>query len=453
VGGSSLEDVNNMVFNSSNPGQGASIDFASTATRFVRFSTSDDESQQIAGTTGSGNNLYNSGRITQANIVCPSTDFIYTMIPCPNQSQTSNFTASSPNQLTIGATYEVGGSQFTNIIATVQQETVGTPQATIVGAADCPGPTITAIELVDYQQTSLPQWKYTYSSPGYFGNYNSNTTQVVWLDIADPRLTLRYDNKYVINNNLQSIPYNNLPFYPCDPARVSSYSTVSDCNTYPALDVNQGNQRAIISFNSMDPSAKPVQSSVVRTEGNILNTLNPFISSSQGSLDAVSYAVIFDYSTVTGGGNDHITISEQNNPQNWNTTSDSSLNPNAVPYLVPVNNSEMFYVSKTGGGVTTYNNQVRIRSTKNNNNIGSQIAANIQLTLLNNKSWTSGPTFSFQDFSTNDIPVDPTNNQPILQIRSTALPNALLLQSVPSPASLMDIPGGHIRIRVDGSIA
>lgn len=453
VGGSSLEDVNNMVFNSSNPGQGASIDFATNATRFVRFSTSNDESQEIAGTTAGGNNLYNSGRITQANIVCPSTDFIYTMIPCPGQSQTTNFTASSPNQLTIGASYEVSGSGFTGIIATVQQETVGTAQTTIVDSASCPSPTITAIELVDYQNTSLPQWKYTYNSPGYYGNYNSNTTQVVWLDIDDPRLTLRYDNKYVINNNLQSIPYNNLPFYPCNPARISSYSTVSDCNTYPALDPNQGTQRAVISFNSMDPSAKPVQSSAVQTViGGNLNTLNPFISSTQGSLDAVSYAVIFDYSNVTGGGNDHITISEQGNPQNWNTTSDSSLNPNSVPYLVPVNNSEMFYVSNTGSG-TAYNNQVRIRSTKNNNNIGSQIAANIQLTLLNNKSWTSGPTFSFQDFSTNDIPVDPTNNQPILQIRSTALPNALLLQSIPQPSSLMDIPGGHIRIRVDGSIA
>ena len=456
VGGSSLEDVNNMVFNSSNPGQGSSIDFATNATRFVRFSTSDDESQQIAGTTGSGNNLYNSGRITQANIVCPSTDFIYTMVPCPGQSQTSNFTASSPNQLTIGATYEVTGSGFTNIIATVQQETVGTAQATIVGAASCPGPTLAAIQLINPLNTGASYWREPTKSPGDYRNYNTPTENVAWLDVNDPRLTLQ-GNQYVFRNNAVLNTFNppnyiSQDFYPCNPSKISVYSSVPDCNTYPSIDPFGPDTYYTVSLNSKE-IAKPLYSTLFRK---LSSNYRYNVSVGVGGL--LLFNVIFDARNIIGNdvGNSYV---QATNPQLWSLTTDSSASFSSYPCMTATNASQMFTIESSNGSTGPFNsqaeNKVRVLTVDDNVNIGCRVAANLQLTLLGGKQWVTGPTFTLVDPS--GVPVDPLNNDPLVELRSTNVPNAVVVESIGAPMIFMnqDYNGSRVYdyiIRVDGEI-
>ena len=457
VGGSSLEDVNNMVFNSSNPSQGASIDFASNVTRFVRFSTSDDESQQVAGTTGSGNNLYNSGRITQANIVCPSTDFIYTMVPCPNQSVTSNFTASSPNQLTIGATYEVAGSGFTNIIATVQQETVGTAQATIAAAANCPGPTITGIQLINPLNTGASYWQDQTRSPGNYRNYNTPTESVVWLDVNDPRLILQ-GNQYVFRNDAVLNTFNppgyiSQDFYPCNPSKISVFSSVPDCNTYPAIDPFSTNASYIVSLNSKE-IAKPLYNTLFRK----LNANYKYsVGTGYGGLQL--FRIIFDARNIIGNdfGNSYV---QATNPQLWSLTTDSAASFSSYPCMRSTSASQMFIIETSNGSTGPFSsqasNQVHVNTVDDNYNIGCRVAVNVQLTLLGGKQWVTAPTFTLVDPS--GIPVDPLNNDPLVELRSTNVSDAVVVESIGTPSVFMnqDYDGGgqvyDYIIRVDGEI-
>lgn len=421
VGGSSLEDVNNMVFNSSNPGQGASIDFATNVTRFVRFSTSDDESQQVAGTTGSGNNLYNSGRITQANIVCPSTDFIYTMVPCPNQSVTSNFTASSPNQLTIGATYEVAGSGFTNIIATVQQETVGTAQATIVGAASCPGPTLAAIEVFEsiMQGTSGTGWGppstfYVPSSPGVGTNYNTSTEYVIWVDAANPNLQL-YNGKLRIKNHTNISEATVMDIYPCNPSKISSQSVVTNCNDYPALlNDNWTVNTPVVNINSL-VTTKPFNGKFINpsstspiTSFRALNTL--YASSNLGK----TYRLNFDYSGVTGiSSSIYIESAEM-----WSYTADAPTSPSTIAGIVPSTNSQMYSIYNTYSS-----RRVDMNATLDGTNLGVVWGSLIKLNAGSGRTWTTPPTFEITDPSI--MPNDPLTNTPVAEVITTSQSNAL----------------------------
>ena len=418
--GSSIEGVNNMLFNSSNPGQGASIDFATNATRFVRFSTSNDESQQIAGTTGSGNNLYNSGRITQANIVCPSTDFIYTMVPCPGQSQTSNFTASSPNQLTIGATYEVGGSGFTGIIATVQQETVGTPQATIVSSSSCPGPTLAAIEVFEgiQQGTSGTGWGpyspyYVANSPGAGTNYNTPTEYVIWVDAGNPNFQL-YNGKLRIKNHTEISQAYVMDIYPCNPSKISSQSVVTNCTDYPALlNSNWTANSPVVNINSLVTS-KPFNGKFISpsttspiTSFRAINTI--YSSSNLGKV----YQVYFDYSGVTGTSSSiYIESAEM-----WSLTSDAPTSPSNIAGIVPSTNSQMYdiYNSST--------DRVGMHATLDGANLGVIWGNLIKLNAGSGKTWTTGPTFEITDPSI--MPNDPLTNTPVAEIVPTAQSNAL----------------------------
>ena len=456
VGGSSLEDVNNMVFNSSNPGQGASIDFATNATRFVRFSTSDDESQQVAGTTGSGNNLYNSGRITQANIVCPSTDFIYTMVPCPNQSVTSNFTASSPNQLTIGATYEVAGSGFTNIIATAQQETVGTPQATIVSSSSCPGPTLAAIEVFEgiQQGTGGTGWGpssqyYVANSPGVGTNYNTPTEYVIWVDAASTNFQL-YNGKLRIKNHDYITQAAVMDIYPCNPSKISSQSVVTNCTDYPALlNDNWTINSPVVNINSL-VTTKPFNGKFINpsnsspiTSFRALNTM--YVSDSAGK----TYYVYFDYSGVTGLSNAiYIESAEM-----WSVTSDAPTSPSTIAGIVPSTNSQMYDIYQT------YSNKyVTMKATKDGANLGVVWGNLIKLNAGSGRTWTTAPTFEITDPSI--MPNDPLTNRPVAEVVATTQPNALRInisagseyaESVStsgSPAS-----GNRIYVKVTGAIS
>ena len=420
LGISSLQAVNNMVFNSSNPNQGASIDFATNATRFVRFSTSNDESQQVAGTTGSGNNLYNSGRITQANIVCPSTDFIYTMVPCPGQSQTSNFTASSPNQLTIGATYEVGGSGFTSIIATVQQETVGTPQATIVSSSSCPGPTLAAIEVFEsiQQGTNGTGWGpyspyYVASTPGVGTNFNTPTEYVIWVDAANPNFQL-YNGKLRIKNHTEVSQAYVMDIYPCNPSKISSQSVVTNCTDYPALlNSNWTANSPVVNINSLVTS-KPFNGKFISpsttspiTSIRALNTI--YSSSSLGRV----YEVYFDYSGVTGTSSSiYIESAEM-----WSLTSDAPTSPSNIAGIVPSTNSQMYNIYNLS------QDRVGMHATLDGANLGVIWGNLIKLNAGSGKTWTTGPTFEITDPSI--MPNDPLTNTPVAEIVPTAQSNAL----------------------------
>lgn len=457
VGGSNLEDVNNMVFNSSNPAQGASIDFATNATRFVRFSTSNDESQQIAGTTGSGNNLYNSGRITQANIVCPSTDFIYTMVPCPGQSQTSNFTASSPNQLTIGATYEVGGSGLTGIIATVQQETVGTPQATIVSSSSCPGPTLAAIEVFEGIQQGTggtgwgpPSQYYVADSPGVGTNFNTPTEYVIWVDASSTNFQL-YNGKLRIKNHDYITQAAVMDIYPCNPSKISSQSVVTNCTDYPALlNDNWTINSPVVNINSLvttkpfdgkfinPPSGSPITS--VRAN----NTL--YVSNSPGK----TYYVHFDYSGVTGLSNAiYIESAEM-----WSLTSDAPTSPSTIAGIVPSTNSQMYDIYQQYG-----QSYVTMQATKDGANLGVIWGNLIKLNAGSGRTWTTGPTFEITDPSI--MPNDPLTNTPVAEILTTTQSNALRINisagsyyaESKSPNSGAPASGDRIFVKVTGAIS
>ena len=453
VGGSSLEDVNNMVFNSSNPGQGASIDFATNATRFVRFSTSDDESQQIAGTTGSGNNLYNSGRITQANIVCPSTDFIYTMVPCPNQSVTSNFTASSPNQLTIGATYEVGGSGFTNIIATVQQETVGTPQATIVSASSCPGPTLAAIEVINAVQTYAPGWRYAYGttwfSPGRATNYNSPTDAVIWVDASSSNLQL-YNGKLRLKNLNSGTNWNGIELmemYPCNPSKISSQSVVTNCTDYPTIDGNNYPPEApIISINSLTDQ-KPLMDKFAYKPQVSLAQIKPV--SSLTSTNPQRNIIRFDFSGVTG-----LTSQlEIQSAQCWGTSLDQAVDPSTQTQLYYNSNSQMYTIDNNGG--SSDDGYVEIWGGLNNSNLGGLYGNLITLNPGAGRTFTTPPTFEF--INPPIIPNDPLTNNPVMEILSTSQTNALRV-NLSGATWWVDNPntagfGYNMYIKVTGAIS
>ena len=448
-----LVGVNNMVFNSINPCQGASVDFATNATRFVRFSTSDDESQQVAGTTGSGNNLYNSGRITQANIVCPSTDFIYTMVPCPNQSVTSNFTASSPNQLTIGATYEVTGSGFTNIIATVQQETVGTPQATIVSASSCPGPTLAAIEVINAVQTYAPGWRLaygtTYFSPGGATNYTSPTDAVIWVDASSSNLQL-YNGKLRLKNLNSGTNWNGIDLmemYPCNPSKISSQSVVTNCTDYPTIDGNNFPQETpIISINSLT-NQKPLMDKVAYKPQVSLPQIKP-ISQITSPTPQVNY-VHLDFSGITGSTSQLEIVSGQC----WNTNLDQAIDPATQTQLYYNSNSQMYTIYNTcGTGCDAY---VEIRGGLNNSNLGGLYGNLITLNPGAGKTFTTPPTFEIIDPPI--VPNDPLTNDPVIEILPTSQTNALRV-NLSGATWWVDNPnvpgyGRNIYIKVTGAIS
>jgi hypothetical protein len=446
-----------MVFNSSNPGQGASIDFATNATRFVRFSTSNDESQQIAGTTGSGNNLYNSGRITQANIVCPSTDFIYTMVPCPNQSVTSNFTASSPNQLTIGATYEVTGSGFTNIIATVQQETVGTPQATIVGAEDCPSPTLAAVELVANVSTGQsPPWRIANTSPNLYSNYTGPVNQVIWIDASHPSLGLY--NGYLRIKNEPGFP--SFEMYPCIESKISTQSIVSSCSTYPQLDGSNfpgvWYDRPIVRLNSLQD--------VKGHRSYVINQLNFPSSSNIGYFGrnvingnqnyGSSFYIDFDFSGVTGRTSSSDIILPSNAGQCWQYNADSAQSPNDVKCIMPTTNSRMYTTITSGYSGSSNPYKLQIEYARDSHNLGCVWGNLITFQVQNGKNWTTAPTFQILDPS--NIAVDPLNNEPLMEILPTSQPNALRLNMSAGLWLNAENDGGYtykIIIKVFGAIS
>ena len=453
VGGSSLEDVNNMVFNSSNPGQGSSIDFATNATRFVRFSTSDDESQQVAGTTGSGNNLYNSGRITQANIVCPSTDFIYTMVPCPNQSVTSNFTASSPNQLTIGATYEVTGSGFTNIIATVQQETVGTAQATIVSASSCPGPTLAAIEVINAVQTYAPGWRLSGSkwySPGGATNYNTPTDAVIWVDASSSNLQL-YNGKLRLKNLNSGTNWNGIELmemYPCNPSKISSQSVVTNCTDYPTIDGNNFPQETpIISINSLTDQ-KPLMDKIAYKPQASLPQIKPI--SQLTSPSPRSNRINFDFSGVTGS-----TFSlEVESGECWNTNLDQAVDPATQTNLYYNSNSQMYSITNSSSS-SAYDAYIQIFGGLNNSNLGGLYGNLIKLNPGAGKTFTTPPTFEIVNPPI--IPNDPLTNDPVVEILPTSQTNALRI-NLSGATWWVDNPnvagfGDNMYIKVTGAIS
>ena len=441
------QNVNNMVFNSSNPNQGASIDFATNVTRFVRFSTSDDESQQIAGTTGSGNNLYNSGRITQANIVCPSTDFIYTMVPCPNQSVTSNFTASSPNQLTIGASYEVSGSGFTNIIATVQQETVGTAQATIVGSADCPTPTLASIELVDYQYDSSWDQSMFGGGPSFMTNNSQPTTRVAWVDASSPFFYTTSSGKLKLINNSYPVGQD-IDLYPCIQSKISSASLVTNCTSYPqVIDESNGNG-FVIQENSLTEVTSP---SIPNPGGRIAQGFNV----QPGSKARFNIAL----STTGGGGNNYIMLDlsgVSNLPsgwsvltiQPWNTNQDASYQFPTTFKFWGSNSSTGLFISQYSGSL--YRAQVSLTS-PGNINLSTTGGWLITLTPPNGANWSSGPFYSLDN--NKPIPIDPYTNQPAIQLLSTSQPNSIRLKTFAgigraAGSQATDIP----TIKVTGSI-
>ena len=455
VGGSSIEDINNMVFNSSNPNQGASIDFATNATRFVRFSTSNNESQQVAGTTGSGNNLYNSGRITQANIVCPSTDFTYTMVPCPNQSVTSNFTASSPNQLTIGATYEVAGSGFTNIIATVQQETVGTPQATIVGADSCPGPTLAAIEVINSVQTYAPGWRpeSLVTSPGRATNYNTPTDAVIWVDASSSNLQL-YNGKLRLKNLNSGTSWSqieNMEMYPCNPSKISSQSLVANCTDYPTIDGNNfpmsNADVPIISINSLTDQ-KPLMDKVAYRPQASLPQIKPV--SILTSPAPRKNTIRFDFSGVTG-----LTSSlEIESGECWGTNLDQAVDPASQTNLYYSNNSQMYDITNNTSS-SAYDAYIKINGGLNNSNLGGLYGNLIKLNPGSGRTFTTPPTFEIINPSI--IPNDPLTNDPVMEILPTSQTNALRI-NLSGATWWVDNPnvsgyGYNMYVKVTGAIS
>ena len=441
-----LEGVNNMVFNSSNPCQGASIDFASNATRFVRFSTSNDESQQVAGTTGSGNNLYNSGRITQANIVCPSTDFVYTMVPCPNQSVTSNFTASSPNQLTIGATYEVAGSGFTNIIATVQQETVGTAQATIVGSSTCPTPTLAAIKLVNLQTDPSFDNSIWGEGPLFWTNNTQPATHVAWVDAS-------YSGFYTDSNNnirlLNGTPLDRFNLYPCVQSNISTSSLVTDCTSYPQIisrGINEYNalvvqEDSLTEFGHptiLNPGGRQAYTMGIRTDSTCYISPGSYDTTMGGGLESV----ILDFSGVS-----NLPSGWQNyNAQPWDPSSDNAYEfPQGFKRWGPLSHTYIRYLAPNKYSV----NWITSSSTRNLGTVGGFLAT---FTPPNGNNWSSGP---FYQVDTNGpVPVDPYTNQPAIQVLGTSQRNSIRFKSwvFPGGAASDELSIQRVTIKVTGSI-
>jgi hypothetical protein len=75
--------------------------------------------------------------------------------------------------------------------------------------------------------------------------------------------------------------------------------------------------------------------------------------------------------------------------------------------------------------------------------------------LLGGKQWVTGPTFTLVDPS--GVPVDPLNNDPLVELRSTNVSNAVVVESIGAPMIFMnqDYDGGRVYdyiIRVDGEI-
>lgn len=443
----SLVGVNNMVFNSINPCQGASIDFASNVTRFVRFSTSNDYSQQIAGTTGSGNNLYNSGRITQANIVCPSTDFTYTMVPCPNQSVTSNFTASSPNQLTIGATYEVTGSGFTNIIATVQQETVGSPQATIVGSADCPTPTLASIELVDYQYDSSWDQSIFGGGPGFMTNNSQPTARVAWVDASSSFFYTTSSGKLKLINDAYPVGQD-IDLYPCIQSKISSASLVTNCTSYPQVIDESNGSGFVIQENSLTEVTSP---SIPNPGGRTAQGL----SVQPGSKARFNITI----TTTGGGGNNYIMLDlsgVSNLPsgwdvitlQPWNTNQDSSYQFPTTFKNWGSNSSSGLWLAQYSGSLYRANVALTGPGNVNLSTIGGWL---ITLAPPGGANWSSGPFYSLDN--NKPIPIDPYTNQPAIQLLSTSQPNSIRFKTFAGIGRVqgnqaVDIP----TIKVTGSI-